>query len=128
MLLAYQSKPSFSCHPLPCGPCRLAGTASVGSDCQRIEALAVGASSARSCPPEHSHSSKIPTPKIVPTLQDWGVSTYLNRHRRDPFVSSVCFEADSPQARAQWEGLTVVACLLARGWGMDTRGVPSLHG
>lgn len=30
-------------------------------------------------------------------MQDWGVNAYLNRHRRDPFVSSVCFEADSPQ-------------------------------
>ncbi len=40
-------------------------------------------------------------PAFAPPLQDWGVSTYLNRHRRDPFVSSVCFEADSPQASAQ---------------------------
>ncbi|PRW59356.1 DEAD box RNA helicase isoform B [Chlorella sorokiniana] len=32
--------------------------------------------------------------------KDWGVNAYLNRHRRDPFVSSVCFEADSPQEAA----------------------------
>ena len=32
--------------------------------------------------------------------KNWGVNAFMERHRKDPFLSSVTLEADSAQARS----------------------------